>query len=59
MRLDRQALTQLEFRHTPAEEVLYLPRATYPVSIRGLGGRSVDYARRLHESLGRLLAMTE
>lgn len=41
------------------DEVLYLPNATYPVHIRGLGGRSIEYARELRDQLGQLLDRVE
>lgn len=41
------------------EEVLYLPRATYPISIRGLGGRSIEYVRRLRDELTAALELAD
>ena len=37
--------------------VLYLPHATYPVHIRGLGGCSLDDARRLRNELTAVLKL--
>lgn len=41
------------------EQVIWIPRATYPIHVRGLGGRSVDSARALRDDLNQaILAAT-